>query len=139
MIDLMERLNLRSDQRKIIRGAHQIRFNKAAIIAAEKAGALYQLLAATTNDARLVAWIALQGEDDALCRQLVRYQTQLRDIAPIIDGHYLKTEFGLKPGPIYRTILDALREARLDGLVNTLDDERTLVEKILAEHDTNGK
>jgi hypothetical protein len=79
-----------------------------------------------------VAWLALKGEDDAVCDQLVRFQTDLRDMAPIIDGNYLKQEFQLQPDPIYRVILDTLRDARLDGLVTTLEDERALVEKILA-------
>jgi tRNA nucleotidyltransferase (CCA-adding enzyme) len=54
-------------------------------------------------------------------------------MAPLIDGNYLKAEFGLPPGPIYRIILDSLRDARLDGQVTNLDEERALVEGILAK------
>jgi tRNA nucleotidyltransferase (CCA-adding enzyme) len=130
--DLMERLNLRSDQRKILRGAYKIRFEKQAIATADKASALYRLLVSTSPEARLVAWVGLKGEDEAACAQLVRFETDLRHKAPIIDGHYLKIEFNLKPDPLFRTILDTLRDARLDGLVDTLADERALVEGILA-------
>jgi hypothetical protein len=38
----------------------------------------------------------------------------------------------LPPGPIYRRIIDALRRARLDGLVDTLDEERAMVEDLVA-------
>jgi hypothetical protein len=131
--DLVERLNLRSDQRKILQGACKIRFEKEAIANAEMASNLYQLLVPTSNDARMVAWLALKGEDNAVCDQLVRFETDLREIAPVIDGNYLKAEFNLKPDPIYRTILDTLRDARLDGLVNTLEGERAIVENILAQ------
>jgi tRNA nucleotidyltransferase (CCA-adding enzyme) len=131
--DLMERLNLRSDQRKILRGAYQVRSAKEAIAGAEKASDLYRLLVSTSEDARMVAWVALRGEDDTVCGQLVRFEVDLREITPVIDGNYLKTELNLKPDPIFRTILDTLRDARLDGLVHTLEDERAVVEKILAE------
>jgi len=134
--DLMERLNLRSDQRKILRGAYKIRSEKEAIAKAEKASDLYRLLVPTSDDARMVAWLALKNEDDTVCDQLVRFETDLRAIASIIDGNYLKTEFDLKPDPIFRTILDTLRDARLDGMVNTLEDEREIVEEILTEQNT---
>jgi len=83
----------------------------------------------------MVGALALKGEDNVVCDQLVRFETGLREIKAIINGHYLKTEFDLKPDPIFRTILDTLRDARLDGLVTTLDDERALVEKILTEQE----
>jgi hypothetical protein len=132
--DLMERLNLRSDQRKVLRDSNKIRFEKGAIATAKKASDLYRLLASTTDDARMIAWLALKDEDDRVCEQLIRFEIELREIAPIIDGNYLKTELKLKPDPIFRTILDTLRDARLDGLVNTLEDERAIVDRILVEY-----
>ncbi|MBN1220721.1 MAG: CBS domain-containing protein [Anaerolineae bacterium] len=129
---LMERLNLRSDQRAILEEAYRIRSNRKAIAEAQKASSLYQLLLPTSDDARLIAWIALKDEDEAVCRQLVRFQADIREVTPIIDGDYLREEFKLQPNPIYRVILETLRDARLDGLVTTLADERALVEKVLA-------
>ncbi len=38
----------------------------------------------------------------------------------------------IPPGPIYRKILMALRDAKLDGKVSSLEEEIALVEKILA-------
>ncbi len=134
---LMQRLNLPVDLRVVLQQAYTIRANRAAIAAADQASRLYRLLSPTTGDARLLAWLALQGEDDAACRQLARFQTELRPIAPLIDGHYLKKEFKLPTGPLYRVILDTLRDARLDGLASTLADERALVEKVLAEQTEN--
>jgi tRNA nucleotidyltransferase (CCA-adding enzyme) len=128
---LMERLNLRVYQRKILKQAYRIHRNVAQIVQADRASRLYHLLEDTSDDARLIAWLGL--DDEAARRQLVRFQTELRDVSPLIDGHYLKQEFNLSPGPIFRTIIEALRDARLDGLVNTLADERAMVEHILAE------
>jgi tRNA nucleotidyltransferase (CCA-adding enzyme) len=115
----------------VLNQAYQIRRNTAKIVAAEKASTLYHLLASTSDEARLLAWLAL--EDEAARTQIQRFQMELRDIAPVIDGDYLKQEFHLPPGPIYRVILDALREARLDGRVTNLVEEKALVEEILAK------
>ena len=128
---LIQRLNLRTNHRAILNQAYLIRRRVADLVQAEKASTLYQLLTPTSDEARLIVWLGL--EDEAARRQLVRFQTELRDAAPIIDGNYLKKEFQLPPGPIYRLILDSLRNARLDGLVNSLDDERAMVQEILKQ------
>ena len=79
----------------------------------------------------MIAWLGL--DDESARRKLVHFQTTLRDMVPIIDGNYLKEELQLATGPIYRQILEALRDARLDGLVTTLSDEHALVEAMLKE------
>jgi tRNA nucleotidyltransferase (CCA-adding enzyme) len=48
-------------------------------------------------------------------------------------GNYLKG-LGVAPGPVYREILDALRDARLDGDVETREDAEAFVQRQLAEH-----
>jgi hypothetical protein len=59
----------------------------------------------------------------------------LRGVEPIIDGHYLRREFSLRPSPLYRQILDHLRAARLDGQVITLDEEHALTKRWLEERE----
>ena len=73
-----------------------------------------------------MGWLAC--EDEVARAQLAQYQRELRGVEPIIDGHYLRREFDLRPSPLYRRILDHLRAARLDGQVITLTDEHALVE-----------
>ncbi len=126
---MVERLNLRLQQRAIIHQLYTIRGHLADIIAAEKASQLYHLLVTTTVEARQIAWLA--SDDDLARHQLTSFQTALRQISPLIDGAYLKTEFQLPPGPIYRTILETLRDARLDGQVTTLADERAMAVGII--------
>lgn len=130
--DLAQRLNLRTHQRATLAQVYQLRRNVAQIAAAQSASALYHLLAPVSDDARLIAWLGL--EDELARAQLIRFQRDLRHVAPLIDGHYLRTEFSLPPGPIYRVIIDALREARLDGQVTSLEEEKALVEEILAKN-----
>ncbi|MCD6215194.1 MAG: hypothetical protein J7J46_09545 [Candidatus Desulfofervidus sp.] len=63
-------------------------------------------------------------------RWLSQYFTQWRQIKPILTGNDLKA-MGLKPGPIFKTILEELLKARLDGKVKTEEDEKKLVKKFL--------
>ncbi len=128
---LLERLNLRTNQRAILKQVYTIKRNAPKIAKAEQASTLYHLLHTTSVDACLIAWLALDYEPAR--RQIIRFQSELRDVAPVIDGHYLKTAMKLAPGPLFKYILDALRDARLDGLVITLNDERAMIEQILKE------
>ena len=38
-------------------------------------------------------------------------------------------QMGIKPGPVFKTVFQSLRSARLNGLVRTREDEIALVEK----------
>jgi tRNA nucleotidyltransferase (CCA-adding enzyme) len=128
---LLERLNLRVHQRTVLHQVYAIKRDAVNIAGADSASALYHMLEDSSDDARLIAWLAL--DDETTRQQIVRFQTQLRDVAPRIDGNYLKQEFGLQPGPIFKTIIDRLRDAGLDGQVTTLAQERALVEQIMAD------
>ncbi len=131
---LMQRLNLRTNQRAVLRHVHTIRRRSREIARAEQGSRLYHLLASTVDEARLIAWLGL--DDETAREQLVRFESELRDVTPIIDGHYLKKELQLSPGPIYREILGSLRDARLDGQVTSLAEEQAIVEQILARQET---
>lgn len=93
---------------------------------------IYHALAAFSSHALLIAWLC--SEDDTVCAHLAQFQSELRGVQPIIDGSYLRSQFRLRPGPIYRQVLEALRGARLDGRVVTLADEHGWVEGWLKEH-----
>jgi hypothetical protein len=60
------------------------------------------------------------------------YQRELQYVRPEIDGRYLKEEMGIPAGPIYGRLLTAVRDARLDGQVSSVEEERALVEKLHA-------
>jgi tRNA nucleotidyltransferase (CCA-adding enzyme) len=92
---------------------------------------IHEMLEPFDGDALLICWLG--SEDEIVRAQIAQFQRELRGIQPIIDGHYLRRELKLLPGPIYRQILDALRGARLDGQVMTLAEERRWVERWLAE------
>jgi tRNA nucleotidyltransferase (CCA-adding enzyme) len=48
--------------------------------------------------------------------------TRLRNTRTEVTGKDLKG-FGIEPGPIYREILDAVLEAKLNGMLKTAEDE----------------
>ncbi len=65
-------------------------------------------------------------------QQFERYQRAWRHVQPELTGEDLKKR-GLAPGPFYREILEALRAARLDGLIHTRAEEEALLDRLLAE------
>ena len=52
--------------------------------------------------------------------------------APLLTGHDL-TKHGLEPGPLFKELLDAVREAQLDGTVKNKPEALGLVEALLRE------
>ena len=59
-------------------------------------------------------------------RSISNYFTNLRHIHTSIKGGDLK-KMGLEPGPIYREILEAVLEAKLNGRLKTRTDELSFV------------
>jgi tRNA nucleotidyltransferase (CCA-adding enzyme) len=59
-----------------------------------------------------------------------RYLETWRHVRPLLTGDDLRA-LGIPPGPRYRAILAALRDARLDGRVQSRDDEIALVRALI--------
>jgi tRNA nucleotidyltransferase (CCA-adding enzyme) len=64
-----------------------------------------------------------------LKRYLVAY-VKNREIKTALTGRDLQA-MGLKPGPQYKTILEKLLDARIDGMITTEADERALAHRLL--------
>ncbi len=59
---------------------------------------------------------------------------KLRNVKPILTGHDLKA-LNIEPGPIYKEILRNLLDARLNGEIETKEDEIAFVQKhFIMEH-----
>ncbi|MHB1422416.1 MAG: CCA tRNA nucleotidyltransferase [Gemmataceae bacterium] len=72
------------------------------------------------------------------CEQLLREWTKEDlDPPPLLTGDDL-IQAGYKPGPLFKKLLDAVREAQLDGTIRTTEEAWALVERLLAECGESG-
>ena len=58
-------------------------------------------------------------------------QTQPQGTEKLVDGHDLMELFGLAPGPEFRTLLEAVREAQATGEIGTRQQALDLVRGLL--------
>jgi tRNA nucleotidyltransferase (CCA-adding enzyme) len=63
-------------------------------------------------------------------QQIVAYLETYRYVKPQLSGHDLRA-MGLTPGPVFRTLLRRLLEARLNGEVTNAMEERTFVQRLV--------
>ncbi len=74
-------------------------------------------------------FIMAKDKSESVKRQISAYLTMYRHVKPWLTGRDLQG-MGLKPGPLYRKILDALLDARLNGEVKTEAEERELAKRL---------
>jgi len=73
------------------------------------------------------------GPDDAAyCRQRMAQPRDTLDPPPLLTGDDLRS-LGLRPGPKFKKILQAVRDAQLDGEIQTRDDALRLAMKLSTE------
>jgi tRNA nucleotidyltransferase (CCA-adding enzyme) len=93
---------------------------------------VYRLLAGFSHEA-LVLLLAKQVAIRhnvrlrLLKRHLMAYMKN-RTFKTVLTGRDLQT-MGLNPGPQYKTILEGLLDARIDGMITTEAEERAFVQK----------
>lgn len=75
----------------------------------------------------------LANKTNLIGKTLLRFAQQDRHVQSRADGTTLQKK-GMKPGPVYKTILAKLRAAWIDGEVRTAKQESALLEKLLDEH-----
>jgi tRNA nucleotidyltransferase (CCA-adding enzyme) len=85
-----------------------------------RASEIYWLLQERRHETLL--YIIAMARLKSAKKAVSNYVTHLRHVTPAIGGADLK-EMGYKSGPIFRTILNHLLEARLDGLVTSRAEE----------------
>ena len=74
----------------------------------------------------LILYMMAATKNKLAKRSISNYFTQLRQINTSIKGRDLK-KMGLEPGPIYREILQAVLDAKLNGRLKTRSDELSFV------------
>lgn len=129
---LIARLKIPGEQAALVRQLLALRQVEEKLAAPDLPNsAIYRLLYPYPREVRALLWVAT--DDEAVRQRLALYETQLEGIEPTLTGNDLKA-MGIPPGPIYRVVLSALQDARLDGRVRTREDEEALAREILKQH-----
>lgn len=90
-------------------------------------------LLAGRQPAAVAAWAALT-QDPEVATALRRYANELQFIKPQLNGAALLA-IGIPQGPTIGEILSRLQDARLDGAVQTANDELALAQRIARSRD----
>jgi tRNA nucleotidyltransferase (CCA-adding enzyme) len=128
---LISRLHIAKTDADRLHEVNTLRALTPKLAREQRASTLCALLRPYSSLALFVLWVATDSE--IVRGQLELYQRELQYVRPEIDGKYLKEVMRIPPGPIYARLLDALRDARLDGEVASLAQERVLVERLCRE------
>jgi tRNA nucleotidyltransferase (CCA-adding enzyme) len=89
---------------------------------------IYQTLNGLADERLLLIMAVARSE--TIQRQVAAYMSTYQHVKPFLTGDDLKT-LGLKPGPMYRKVLDHLLYARLNGEVSSEAEERCLVGRLV--------
>ncbi len=122
-----ERVEWLVEKHQILADVRQMRMSKVKTLLAHPG--VRDLLALHRADA-----LASDRMDDHVvyCEQLLReWSADDLNPAPLLTGHDLQRA-GVAPGPIYKRLLDAVREGQLEGTIKTPQAARELVDRMLA-------
>ena len=72
----------------------------------------------------------LAARDDKICGNFQAYIDRLHQITPRITGDDLRQR-GLPPGPIYKRILGNIRDAWLDGKIDSVEQEEAYLDELI--------
>jgi poly(A) polymerase len=123
-----ERVEWLVDKHQILADARHMKTSKLKRILAHTG--IHELLALHRADALASGH---GTEHVEYCELLLQEWTEADlNPPPLITGHDLARR-GLQPGPLYKRLLDAVREAQLEGTVTTPQQAMELVERLLAE------
>ncbi|NVN90904.1 MAG: CBS domain-containing protein [Desulfuromonadales bacterium] len=78
----------------------------------------------------ILLYLAARTPNEQVRRYVSLYITHLRHVRRGLDGTALR-ELGLQPGPRFSDIMKRLLDARLDGEVTSIEDERNLARKLI--------
>jgi tRNA nucleotidyltransferase (CCA-adding enzyme) len=118
---LVERLGLRGETQRLVESLETLRQRLSELSQPDlRPSQIARLLDGTTPTARALTQILC--EDEAIVDLLRRYDAEWRDVRPHLDGRDLAA-LGLPTGPLYGAILRDLRAARLDGEIDSREDE----------------
>ena len=87
---------------------------------------IYNLLKGLKTE--MILYMMVGTSSKTAKKRISHYHTQLRNVAITVSGKDL-LKMGLKPGPVFSKILQAVLEAKLNGVLKTREDELGFVKK----------
>jgi tRNA nucleotidyltransferase (CCA-adding enzyme) len=126
---ISERLSFRAELRHAISSAVYLNSLKTKLPSMRPSRVVAAL--EKSPDMALYAFY-LANRGNRIGRVLKTYAAKWRVVRPKTDGNRLK-KLGLKPGPVYKRILEQLRSAKLDGEIRTPQQEDALLKRLLHE------
>ena len=129
--EVLTRLAFPSRQADTIRAGHSVTDGLLRRLAGHpppRPSETYRALAGLSEEVLL--FMMAKTRSRSVTRQIAAYLTRFKQGKPLLTGADLKA-LGLKPGPIYKRILDRLLDARLNGKVKTEAEERELVKRMV--------
>jgi poly(A) polymerase len=127
--DERERVEFLVEKHQVLCDARQMRTSKLKTLLVHPC--IQELLLLHRADALATGRSA---DHVAYCEQLLQeWTTEDLNPPPLLTGHDL-TRIGLEPGPLFKRLLGAVREAQLDGSIKTTREARELVERLLGEN-----
>ena len=127
---VIHRLNMPSPWMQTVRDTVELKRHEARIADQSLSGSQLARLVEPYVEPAVQA-VSLITESPVVAQQLTWYLKDLRHISPKLDGRDLLA-LGVPSGPLMGQILKDLRDARLDGRVETEDEERGLAQELLA-------
>jgi tRNA nucleotidyltransferase (CCA-adding enzyme) len=125
---VIARYRLPRDATRLLREVEKLRAVRQHLAAeALPNSELDRLLRPFSTPALRVLSVAEAGN---IAQHIAHYLANLRDVAPLLDGHALQ-QMGVPPGPQLGALLQRLRAARLDGMVITRADEEAWVRRMV--------
>lgn len=122
--EVIRRLRLARRQAGLVRDTIELGKLESDLAAARCPSRLARLLE-PLGETALAAWVKI-GDNPAAVDAIRRYLAEWRYVRPALRGGDLLA-LGAVPGPALGALLAQLRAARLDGRVQSADDERRLV------------
>lgn len=126
--EVLERLKVARAEADDLEMMPELRRTLRSIVFVRKASAIYHAFRPYPSRILAVGWLA--SERGGARARLWRFQTEYRHVEPLLGGDDLKA-LGLKPGPLFGRLLEALRDARLDGQIKSREDEEALLRRLL--------
>jgi len=126
----VQRIRLTNNDARFLGEVVQLRDVRASLEAERMLpSSIYAALHPFSPEARFV--LSVLTDSPRVARRVVLYEKELARIAPTLTGNDLKA-LGVPPGPIYRVILDRVRDALLDRQIATADEEHALARSLVA-------